>query len=297
MANRVLISGSSGYVGSRLCQALSARGCEIAALSRKPAGPRDIAFTLGTPISSEVLRGFDLLIHCAWDMKLQDPKENDRVNVQGSMQLLRAASEAGIKKIIFISSISAFSGCRSEYGKAKLAVEAEARGLGAIIIRPGLVYGDAAGGMVGTLEKVVEKLPAIPVVGWSAEMYLCHEDDLAALIVDLAENAKSTTKVITAACPSPLQFHQILKVLAKKRGLTRTFLPVPAWGALLALKGFEALGLRLNFKSDSLISLLSPNPQPDFSGLNELGVSFRPFDAHTRSLSTPSGEGKHRCAA
>jgi len=75
------------------------------------------------------------------------PRISSRSTVEGSIRLLRMAKAAGVGRIVFISTISAFTGARSRYGRAKLQVESVCRELGGIILRPGLVFGDSPGGV------------------------------------------------------------------------------------------------------------------------------------------------------
>jgi hypothetical protein len=63
----------------------------------------------------------------------------------------RPVSDAGVRRLVFISTISAFDGCRSFYGKGKLEVERITHSLGGWVIRPGLLYGEKPGGMLGRL--------------------------------------------------------------------------------------------------------------------------------------------------
>ena len=72
--------------------------------------------------------------------------------MDGSQKVLAAARDARVKSVVLISSLSAFEGCRSLYGKAKMETEAFARSIGALIVRPGLVYSDNPGGMFGRVQ-------------------------------------------------------------------------------------------------------------------------------------------------
>ena len=76
------------------------------------------------------------LVHCAYDFKPLRWDEIRAVNVEGARKLFPAARAAGVEKIICISSISAYDGCRSLYGKAKLEIEKIALDNGALVIRP-----------------------------------------------------------------------------------------------------------------------------------------------------------------
>src|SRR5262249_44894364 len=148
-----LVSGAGGYLGSRAKAALQQRGWQVIDLTRKPQpGSPAIAFRLGEEVSSEDLKGARALIHCAYGFKLVSWERIHAVNVSGSEKLLRAAREAKVE-LVYISSISAFEGCRSLYGKAKLETEKIAHSLGAIVVRPGLIWGEPPGAMFGSLVK------------------------------------------------------------------------------------------------------------------------------------------------
>ncbi len=279
---KCVITGGSGYVGSRIATYLEQRGCEIVELQRNTAQGntkrQSHRYLLGEDINSDIFSDADALVHCAYDLKMLDWKDISRVNVMGSTKLFQAAKAAGVKRLLLISSISAFEGCSSLYGRAKLAIETEAQKAGGIIIRPGLVYGDTPGGMVGTLGRVVERLRLIPIVGGSEVMYLCHEDDLAELVHQaILGKADGLQQPITAASGSGVRFKDILKILAERKGKRPIFMSLPWQLVWFGLKSAELCGISLGFKSDSLVSLMNPNPAADFSGVEQLGVRFRAF--------------------
>src|SRR5439155_20784626 len=82
---------------------------------------------------------------------------------------------------------------------------------------------------------------------------------------------------ITIAHEQPWMFRQILQEIARAKGRPISFLPVP-WRLLwAALKCGELCHIPLNFRSDSLVSLMYQNPHPAFGPQRELGVACRPF--------------------
>ena len=178
-----------------------------------------------------------------------------------------AARAAGVGKIIFISSISAFDGCRSLYGKAKLEIEKIALENGALVIRPGLVYGSGPGGMFGKLAAQVRKSSVIPLIGDGSQIqFLVHHEDLCAFIENFAAGKiEIAPQILTAANEQPWPFKQLLLEIARALGKKLKFIPLP-WRLVWAgLKSAELCGLKLNFRSDSLVSLMHQNPSPDFS--------------------------------
>jgi nucleoside-diphosphate-sugar epimerase len=281
------ITGSNGYVGGCVKNHLAAQGWEILELTRQPKpGTRDVTFQLGEEIPPQPLAGVDTLVHCAYDFKPLRRDEIRAVNVEGSRKLFQAARAAGVSKIIFISSISAYDGCRSLYGQAKLEIEKPALDSGALVIRPGLVYGSGPGGMFGKLAGQVRKSSVIPMIGDGSQIqFLVQEEDLCAFIGRYAAGeAKIFPRILTAAHEQPWAFKKLLLEIARGLGRNPKFIPLP-WRLVWAgLKSAELCGLRLDFRSDSLVSLMYQNPNPDFSANAGVGLNCRPFEIQKMRL-------------
>jgi nucleoside-diphosphate-sugar epimerase len=281
------ITGAGGYVGSCLKTYFAAKGWDVLELTRRPKpGTRATAFQLGADLPSPALAGVSALIHCAYDFQPLRWDEIRAVNVEGSRKVLAAARAAGVGKIICVSSISAFDGCRSLYGRAKLEIEAVARDLGALNIRPGLVYGSGPGGMFGKLAAQIRGSSMIPMIGDGSQIqFLVHNEDLSAFIERFAGGKIPTTpRLLTAAHEQPWPFKQLLLEIARRLDKKVKFVPLP-WRVIWAgLKSAELCRLRLNFRSDSLVSLMHQNPRPDFSPNAAAGLSCRPFQVETLQL-------------
>jgi nucleoside-diphosphate-sugar epimerase len=267
----------------------TAQGWEIFELTRRPKpGSRAFQFQLGEDLSPELLSGVSALVHCAYDFTPLHWDEIVAVNVEGSRKVLQAARTANVSKIIFISSISAYHGCRSLYGKAKMEIEKIAVDRGALVVRPGLVYGGVAGGMFGRLAEKIRKSTIVPLVGNGSQIqYLVHNEDLCAFIEKFASGKiEMPSHVLTAANEQPWPLKQLIIEVARAQGKKPTLIPLP-WRAIwTALKSAELCGLKPNFRSDSLVSLMYQNPAPDFSPNAAAGLACRPFDF--TAIATPS---------
>jgi len=274
------ITGSNGYVGGCVKRYFAAHGWEIFELTRRPR-PDSLSapFQLGNGVPPQLLSGLSALVHCAYDFGPLRWNEIVTVNVEGSRKVLEAAKEAKVPKIVFISSISAFDGCRSLYGRAKLEIEKIALDCGALVIRPGLVYGSGPGGMFGKLAAQIKKSSIIPMIGSGSQIqFLVHEEDLCAFIESYARGAvEAPPLALTAAHEQPWPFKQLLLEIAKALNRSPKFIPLPWRLVWLGLKTAETAGLRLNFRSDSLVSLMHQNPRPDLSGNEKLGLRCRAF--------------------
>ena len=282
MNRRCAITGTTGYLGSRLRDHMVASGWRVIGLNRRAASrPPDglvASFRLGGDAPREALRNLDVLIHAAYDFEPRTGAEIRRVNVEGSIRLLREAAAAGVRRLVFISTLSAFPGCRSLYGQAKLRVEEECLALKGVVVRPGLIFGRQSGGMIGNLQRTVTRARFVPIIGRGRQrLFLSHEDDLCRLIRLLAEDDRDYPQPIAAASPDPMTFREVLLRLASTSGRSVICVPVP-WSLMwLGLRLLEMLGLKPAFRSDSVVSLQNPSPAPDFSMLTRTGVTFRPF--------------------
>jgi nucleoside-diphosphate-sugar epimerase len=274
------ITGSNGYVGGGIKNYFAAHGWKILELTRQPQpGTRGIKFQLGAEISPASLAGVNALVHCAYDFQPLRWDEIRAVNVDGTRKLFQAARAAGVGKIVCISSISAYAGCRSLYGKAKLEIEKIALDHGALVIRPGLVYGDQPGGMFGKLVEQIRQSSVIPLIGDGSQIqFLIHEEDLSAFIEKYAAGKiELAPRILTAANEQPWAFRKLLLEIARGLDKKVKFIPLP-WRLVWAgLKTAEACGLKLNFRSDSLVSLMHQNPAPDFSANAQAGLVCRQF--------------------
>jgi len=274
------LTGARGYVGSRLRAHLERAGWRVIPWTRQAEpGTAAVAFRLGDPVDPSLLQGVHALIHCAYDFGPRRWEDIATVNVAGSGNLFAAAQNAGVKSVVFISSISAFTGCRSLYGRAKLSIEDSARYINAFVLRPGLVYGDHPGGMFGRLVAQVRGARFVPILsGGRQTQYLVHDEDLGNLVEGcLAGRVGAGTGPIPISHEQEWELKEILSQIAQALNRPVSFVPVPWRLAWLGLKGLELAGGRTGFRSDSLISMVYQNPAPSFALLRSLGFRCRPF--------------------
>ena len=175
---RTLVTGGTGFIGGRLVRRLVSRGRRVRVLFR-PSSRLDglptegVELALGDVTDASALRramhGIDILYHLAATMS-GDRADHKRGTVEGTRKVLDAAVKAGVRKVVYVSSLgvlnaSSFPSGRSvdesfsverrpevrgDYSRAKLEAEliareyAESGRLDLCVLRPGLVYGDEA---------------------------------------------------------------------------------------------------------------------------------------------------------
>jgi nucleoside-diphosphate-sugar epimerase len=275
------VTGANGYVGSILTAWLRDQGMGVIPLQRTaPPGSGARVFQLNAPVSPAIFDGVGGLVHCAYDFAAADRGAIAESNIAGSVRLFRAAREAGVRRIVFISTMSAFEGCKSLYGQAKLAVEQTAGEWELLIVRPGLVYGREARGMFGALRKLSGLPLVMPLVGRGGQMlHFAHEADLGRLIHQLIVDGGEIGRPITAASERGRTLRELMEGMNRAgHGGRKIPLPIPAGLLWCGLRGMELAGMRPRVRSDSLVSLLNQNPSPDFSAARRTGIVFREFD-------------------
>lgn len=192
-------------------------------LVRRPAVENSIYwdFTSDRSITQELRsRQVEVLIHAAWDMRANSIEDLRATCVAGSTRLFDMAMDAGVKRIIFISTISAFEGCRSAYGRSKLEVERITQQAGGIVLRPGLVYGPTPGGVFRAIRNQVRQSRIIPLIGSGrAPQFLLHEGTLGDCVRRAARGGLDTChgEPITIAHPKPWPFWDLVLRLPMPR--------------------------------------------------------------------------------
>lgn len=268
------VTGASGYLGSRIARELEAAGWRVLRLVRNPdpGDPDQRWFDAGKPLDPALLQSVDLLVHAAYDLTVTRREDIWRINVEGTSRLLRAAQDAKVRRIIVLSSMSAYEGTSQLYGRAKLDVEAMTFAAGGHAIRPGIVFGEGAGGMTGALRKMT-RLPLVPLVAGDVRLYFVSDVDLVRAVAAFADAETLSSAPIGVAYPKPVRFRDFLMVLAASEGRRPRFVPFP-WRVLYAvLRAGEALRLAMPFRADSLLALAKPAPSlPGSTELERLGV-------------------------
>lgn len=277
------ITGASGYVGRVVGRHLLHSGHSVVAFCRKPPAfevSEHRLFLLGVPVGEDAFCGLDALIHCAYDFTLTQWEDVWQTNVLGTQLLIDAAMKAEVRKILVLSSASAYDGCRSKYGKAKYEIETICRRYCVDSIRPGLIYGEDLGGVFGSLVRQTVKSRILPLVGNGRYFqWLLHENDLCTTIEKkLTDHASSHGDVLFLSSKSPLTVRQLIKMIAQNMECNPLMVGIP-WRLLYSgLRVLEILRLPAPFRSDSLLGLVYPNLNPDFRQADRLGISCREFE-------------------
>ncbi|HEY3865829.1 MAG TPA: NAD-dependent epimerase/dehydratase family protein [Solirubrobacteraceae bacterium] len=276
----IAVTGASGYVGGRILSHLRAGGIDAVALARRPApgDQRARRYALGEPLDSGLLDGIETVVHAAYDASVQG-EEIRAVNVSGSLPLIDGVAERG-GRVLLISSLSAFAGARSRYGRAKLELERAVLGREGVVLRPGLVFGPGAGGLFGAMVKALSRHALAPMIGggWQ-RLFVTHDEHLAELVVAIVTGEAPAERTLFAAHEVPTTPRAIAEQIARAHGRRLEVIPLPPPLVQLGLRCAEIARVRLPFRSDSLLSLLTPIPLDEVSALARSSIDFPPLAA------------------
>jgi nucleoside-diphosphate-sugar epimerase len=195
------ITGATGFVGSALLDAALAEGHQVRALARREQAPRAgvewVRGDLGdTGALAALVAGADAVVHVAGLTNTPDPAQFEIANVTGTAHVIAAMVEAGVRRLVLVSSLAAREPKLSAYGASKARAETlvEASGLDWTIVRPPGVYGPRDVDYLEMFRTAKWGFVPLPPGGASS---IIHADDLARLLVTLAaSNAAPTRKKI-----------------------------------------------------------------------------------------------------
>lgn len=279
----ILVTGSNGFVGSAIVQRLAAsEGTEpvVAAARgpglRWPAGVRTVRVDglSATTDWSNALHGVRSVVHCAARVHVMeergaDPLQTYRdVNVQGTLRLAQQAALAGVRRLVFISSIkvngeSTQAGAPftaddtpaplDPYGVSKLEAEQGLRTLAArtgmevVIVRPPLVYGAGVKANFGALLKWVARGVPLPLGAIHNARSMVALDNLVDLVCVCLSHPAAAGQTFLVSDGEDVSTTELLRRAARAMGKSARLVPVPSQllcvGA--ALLGRQALAQRL----------------------------------------------------
>ena len=168
---KILVTGATGLVGSELVKQLLEKGCNVTALynstlldTTHPNLTARQCDILDTTVLEEIMQDITHVYHCAAIVSFK-PKDKYRllkINVEGTANVVNACLDAGVQKLVHVSSVSALGRIRngvvteqmnwsektsnSVYGKSKYLGELEVwRGIGeglqALVVNPSIILG------------------------------------------------------------------------------------------------------------------------------------------------------------
>lgn len=234
----VLLTGSSGFIGSRLADALAGLHHQVVCATRNPsrrANPRfryvaaDFTRDFDEADWLPHVAGVDVVINAVGIIHEHGTQTFDAIHNRAPRALFSACAKTGVRLVIQISALGADEQAQSRYHLSKKAADNFLAGLPvrSVIVQPSLAYG--AGGASARLFTTLASLPLIALPGKGNQMVQpVHVDDVVAAIVALLDQPMESGTRIAVVGPQPMSFRTFLATLRAAMGLGRAhFLPVP----------------------------------------------------------------------
>jgi hypothetical protein len=134
--------------------------------------------------------------------------------------------------------------------------------------------------MFGSLAKSVQRAVVPLIDGGVHPQYLIHEGDLWLLVKRFVDGElPDPGKPVVAAASKPWPLRDLLAELARRQGRHPRFVSVPWMPVWAGLRLAELLHVPISYRSDSVVSLVRQDRNPDFESLAAAGITARDFSA------------------
>lgn len=271
---KCLITGASGYVGSRLIEIMGQKGgYKIIAHTHT----RQVARTDGVEshvtgdvdneaLWGSILDGVEYVIHCASRVHVMQERSADplrefrRVNFHGTINLARQCIDAGVRRFIYLSTIGvngqetgvdtyfseedsanphndySLSKYEAELGLMEIARESK---LEVVIIRPPLIYGPNAPGNFGLLLRLLRKKIPLPMAGIYNKRSFLALDNLIDFIIICLLHPMAKNELFLISDDEDISTSDLISNIAKAAQLPNRSFYLP----LGLLRSFMRLGI------------------------------------------------------
>ena len=238
---KALVTGGAGVVGRALCRELLDRGVEVRVLTL----PGD-ALAQSLPPEVEVfygdvtdagsvgpaLEGVDTVFHLDAILLSTVPGAFEKINAGGTRNVVACCKAAGVRRLLYVSSISVTYPVLTPYGQSKLAGETAVKGSGLdwTVVRPTLVIGDGGGVEFNMFARYVTRFPVyfMPGGGQSKKRPVRSVDLVKGIAAaGLADAAVGKTYAL--AGPEVLTMAEMARRVLTSRGCHHLMLPLPWW--------------------------------------------------------------------
>lgn len=278
-AATILVTGATGFVGTRACQILTAQGFSVISAVRaghETATTRPVG-ELGPQTDwTAALREIDAVVHLAGRAHVMRETTADplaqfrRVNRDATLRLAEQAAERGIKRLLFISSIKVngevappgqpfraddAAAPLDPYGRSKAEAEDGLRGIAArtgldvTILRPPLIHGPGAKGNLAALMRLLSRRPPLPLPLGAIHnrRSLVGLDNLGHAMGFLLRERAAAGQTYLIRDGEDVSTSELIRLLGNALDAPPRLLPIPSvwlrWGA--ALLGKKAAADRL----------------------------------------------------
>lgn len=288
----ILVTGASGYVGNNLVRRLVAEGKSVRALVHSPAKAalrlgdiRDqVEIAQGDVTRPDTLRpaleGVNAVVHLVAVAIEKRPGDYERINTQGTINVVEAAKAAGVRRLINMSQNGADSRLPYRFlaSKGKAQEYVAASGLDWTALRPSVIWGPQDE-FANVQARLIKLTPLIfPIVGdGKARFQPVWVGDVVEAVLRCLDDPQTIGHEYGLGGPEVLTYAQIVERVLAALGARRLTIPVPVPLLRPAVKLME-LTLPNPPVSTGLLDLLKVDNVVEHNALTEVfGIEPRPF--------------------
>ena len=229
---RILVAGSTGYLGGFVCRELEARGHFVRALARSPEKLVSLRDSLGEVVEAEITRpetlehvcdGIDAVFSSVGITRQKDGLTFRDVDYQGNRNLLDVALRAGVRKFVYVSTVN---GPRLRHldivdAHEAFVEELEASDVDHTVVRPTGYFSD----MSEVLE--MARKGRVWLIGpGTNRVNPIHGADLAVVCADAIDSGETE---IAIGGPQTMTWQEVAGIAFKLLGLPAKVTCVPEW--------------------------------------------------------------------
>jgi nucleoside-diphosphate-sugar epimerase len=274
----ILVTGGAGVIGSRLVHGLVTAGHRVRVLTL-PGDPYvsrlaglQCEIVYGSVTDAASLRGAcagaETVFHLAAVLLNDNAEVFQRVNADGTRNLVDAALDAGVKHFILCSSISVTYPWTTPYNASKREAERIVRTQAAMqwtIVRPTLAYNENGGEEYRKFVDFLKQWPVGIFVGRGrARKNPVHVDDLMRGFLAIPGNPRSYGKTYPFCGGASITLWEMGRLALAHEGITKPFVPLPVWLCRLAAWGMGRTMRRAPFTAHAIAGL-TQDAVPDWS--------------------------------
>ncbi|HEY2975144.1 MAG TPA: NAD(P)H-binding protein [Pyrinomonadaceae bacterium] len=235
---KIAITGGTGFIGRHLAQRLAAEGVEVVLLARSDRGEFNgrgmtlVASDLSDPaVLRKAFADCDMVAHCAGINREIGQQTYHRVHIEGTRNVIDAASRQRVKKIVLMSFLRARPNCGSAYHESKWAAEEliRASGLDYTIIRASMVYG-RGDHMLDHLSHALHTFPLFAMVGLKEKgIRPLAIDDLVDVLRAALVEGRLTRETVAVTGAEELYLSEAVRRVARVTGKKVRMVRAPVW--------------------------------------------------------------------
>lgn len=231
----VLVTGSTGFIGTYLVSALQKKSYTVVGLGRNS---KNVSYHFIQGDMREyndvekAVKGVQAVIHLAASVSSYDEKANYDVNVQGARNVVQACKKHNVSRLIFASSFTTMLPDKDNYGITKTQAEEVFRqsGLDVTFLRFAMVYGKGGKGFTKMVKNVQSVPGIVPLIGkGDYRRQPVYVDDVIRVMVDVLERNETVGKTYYLAGPEAISYKEMLRVIMKELKVKKIMVPIPAF--------------------------------------------------------------------